>query len=158
MLFRSVQASTLGGDQLGLFATKNINKKDNGGILCFFFGKLTIASDQEIRDAPTEIFGGLQRNVLGFPSKYNPIIYDAKCPTDKQQHLLLVTSECCFGSYVNSLPPRKCNCKIIDVPPMDWNPAMGFTGFDHWEEHIRKPILALRLTWYPPPCYSRANT
>jgi hypothetical protein len=147
----TIKPSTLGPKVgKGLFAAKDIHPSQQGGILCFFFGKLLLCSNEEIASACInyEMFMGLEKNTIEIPDIYNPIVYsqDPDIPCDNNSHLYLVASDCCLASFANTAGRDECNAVIKDIPPVGWDYKNGFQHLDHFLGIIHQPFLCLALT------------
>jgi hypothetical protein len=151
MPYLTLNQSTLGPTVgKGLFAAMDIHPSQQGGNLCFFFGKLALCSDQEIASSSTnyDIFMGLERNLIQFPDLYNPIIYprDNEVSCNNQSHLYLVASGCCLASFANTAGRDECNAVIKDLPPLGWDYKNGYQHLDQFLGIMHQPILCLALT------------
>jgi hypothetical protein len=151
MPYLTLKHSTLGPSVgKGLFAARDIHPSQQGGILCFFFGKLALCSDQEIASSSAnyDIFMGLEKNLIQFPDIYCPIIYssDNKVPREDQSHLYLVSSDCCLASFANTAARDECNAVIKDLPPTSWDYKNGFQHLEHFLGIMHQPIMCLALT------------
>jgi hypothetical protein len=150
--YLSIRQSTLGPTVgAGLFATQDIDVKDRGGILCFFFGNLALCTEDQVRQGDEEpLFTGCSKNLILFPTMYNPVIYskDDSCTSNDQLQLYLVGSDCCMASYANTAGPDECNAFIKDIPPKGWDFHNGFCSLDNFLGIVRNPVLCLALTRY----------
>lgn len=135
---------------VGLFAEEPISE---GTFICWYWGHLVLADFTNICDpSQVALHSGLDNNILMFPDKpYNPIV---KTPTkvgeddlDRDLHLFMVTSNCCYGSYVKQRSnPSKCNARITDVIPPGWVCTDGYRDLNHFQSVIATPILCLLST------------
>jgi hypothetical protein len=142
-----VNNSALGPEVgLGLFATKDIDVGSRSGVLCYYWGKVVLATEDELLQHDNPLMQGLRKYMIQFPDRYNPVISPPP-PMDgvSQQKLYLVGSTCCIASYANTAAPEECNAVIQDITPIEWNYKEGFTDFDHFMALIKKPILCLKL-------------
>ena len=142
--------STLGASVgWGLFAARDIEVGSRpSGILCYFFGALWVCAEPEIDENPTW-FGDYRKNLIQFEERYNPIIHpngQSEEEKNMNEHLYLVASNCCIGSYCNTAAPEECNAMIDFIPPLEWNFTDGYTDLEHFTGIIRKKIVCLKLT------------
>jgi hypothetical protein len=149
--FLTIKTSTLGPTVgKGLFAARDIHPSQQGGILCFFFGKVVLCTDEEIASACVnyDMFMGLEKNIIEIPDIYNPIIYsnEPDVPSNGQSHLYLVASDCCLASFANTAGRDECNAVLKDLPPLGWDYKNGIQHLDHFVGIIHQPILCLALT------------
>jgi hypothetical protein len=147
----TIKPSTLGPTVgKGLFATTDIHPSQQGGILCFFFGKVALCTEEEIASACTnyDMFMGLEKNIVEIPDIYSPIIYskDPDVPCVNQSHLYLIASDCCLASFANTAGRDECNAVIKDLPPLGWDYKNGIQHLDHFMGIVHQPILGLALT------------
>jgi hypothetical protein len=149
--YLTIKASSLGpAVGKGLFATRDIHPSQQGGILCFFFGKVALCTNEEIASACInyEMFMGLHKNIIEIPDIYSPIIYSKEpdVPCDNQSHLYLIASDCCLASFANTAGREECNAVIKDLPPLGWDYKNGIQHLDHFLGIMHQPILGLALT------------
>jgi hypothetical protein len=149
--YLTVKPSTLGPTVgKGLFATRDIHPSQQGGILCSFFGKVVLCTDEEIASSCLnyEMFMGLEKNIIEIPDIYNPIIYsnEPDQPCEHHSHLYLVASDCCLASFANTAGRDECNAVIKDLPPVGWDYKNGFQHLSHFVGIMHQPILCLALT------------
>jgi hypothetical protein len=136
---------------LGLYARRNIHVSSRSGVLCYFWGKVVLATEEDLLQHDHPLFCALRKYVLQFPERYNPVISPpppmegvSEVPRP-EEHLYLVGSRCCIASYANTAAPDECNAVIQDITPIEWNFKEGYTDFDHFMAVIKKPILCLKL-------------
>lgn len=134
---------------VGLFAKEPI---PDGTIICWYWGHLVLSDLTTICDPQSALHSGLDSNILMFPDQpYNPIV---KTPTkvkeddlDRDLHLFMVTSNCCFGSYAKERCNQSmCNARITDVMPPGWVCTDGYRDLNHFQSVIATPILCLLST------------
>jgi hypothetical protein len=150
--YLSLRQSSLGpAAGTGLFATKDIHVKERGGILCYFFGNLALCTEDQVQLGDNEpLFTGCSKNLIVFPTIYNPIVYskEESSSSNDQLHLFLIGSDCCMACYANTAGPDECNAFIKDIPPKGWDFHNGFSSLDNFVGIVRNPILCLALTRY----------
>jgi hypothetical protein len=116
--------------------------------LCYFFGALWICAEPEIDENP-QWFGDYGKNLIQFERRFNPIIHSQLQSEEEKkmnEHLYMVASDCCLGSYCNTAAPEECNAMIDFIPPLEWNYSEGYTDLEHFIGTIRKKIVCLKLT------------
>jgi hypothetical protein len=145
--FLRVGKSSLGSAAgLGLFAKRDIDVSSRGGVLCVFWGKLALCTEDDIASHDDPSFLAVKKNLIVFPNLYNPVIAPPP-PMDgaPREHLYLIGSNCCMASYANTAAPNECNAVIQDITPIEWNYKEGYTDYNHFMAIIKKPILCLKL-------------
>jgi hypothetical protein len=141
----TIKHSTLGNDAgLGLFARKDLRLEEDIGILCVFFGKIIVATEEEVsfvnvlanikqavhliqfffnllnmqvhnHQQNQHLFLNLRKNLIQYPQHYNPIV-----PPPGQHsphHVFLLGSDACMASYANTNTRQLCNAEIFELTP-----------------------------------------
>lgn len=134
---------------VGLFAKEAIPENT---LICWFWGHMVLATCEEITNPQNyALHSGLDKNLLMFPDDpYNPIVYPptdrAEDEDDERMHLFLITSNCCYGRYVQPNALEKCNARIVDIPPPMWESTEGYRDLAHFQSVMSTPIMCLQST------------